>query len=54
MSLDFYFFTSFYFIYVCSDSWVSLDLYVSIKTTTTTTTTMEDASTGVLEKIKNI
>ena len=38
MSFDFYLFTSFYFIYVCSDSWVSLDLYVSIKTTTTTTT----------------
>ena len=35
MSFDFYLFTSFYFIYVCSDSWVSLDLYVSIKTTTT-------------------
>ena len=32
-----YLFTSFYFIYVCSDSWVSRDLYVSIKTTTTTT-----------------
>ena len=32
----FIFFTSFYFICVCSDSWVSLDLYVSIKTTTTT------------------
>ena len=38
MSLDFYLFTSFYFIYVCSDSWVTLDLYVSIKTTTTTST----------------